>query len=54
MLELKRIQELAGAVGYLCSAADELAAAGYDTWGDELKALIEIIAAEIGWLQSPR
>jgi hypothetical protein len=52
MLDLKRIQELAGAAGYLCSAAEELSAAGYEGWGEELKGLIDIIAAEIGILQT--
>jgi hypothetical protein len=52
MLDVKRIQELAGAAGYLCSAAEELSAAGYEVWGDELKALVDIIAAEISLLQT--
>jgi len=53
MLDVKRIQELSGAAGYLCSAAEELTAAGYEAWGNELKDLIEIIGAEIGLLQTP-
>jgi hypothetical protein len=53
LLDVKRIQELSGAAGYLCSAADELSAAGYEAWGKELKDLIEIIGAEIGLLQTP-
>ena len=53
MLDVKRIQELSGAAGYLCSAAEELSAAGYEAWGKELKDLIEIIGAEIGLLQTP-
>ncbi|HEY3066282.1 MAG TPA: hypothetical protein VGL09_10860 [Methylomirabilota bacterium] len=42
---------LADAAGYLCSAHDELAAAGYERWRDELRDLIEIISNEIGWLE---
>lgn len=52
MLDVKRIQDLAGAAGYLCSAAEELSAAGYEAWGNELKGLIDIIGAEIGLLQT--
>jgi len=47
-----RIQELAGAAGYLCSAYEELSMAGYMGWSSELKALIDIIGAEIDWLSS--
>jgi hypothetical protein len=48
-----KVQGLAGAAGYLCSALDELAAAGYDAWSEELKSLIDIVAAEISWLEQP-
>lgn len=51
MQDLKTIQELAGAASYLCSAADELAAAGHEAWSNEVKELLGIIAAEIAWLQ---
>lgn len=52
MQDLKRVQELAEAASHLCSAFDELSVAGYETWSNELKQMIEIIAAEIGWLQT--
>ena len=42
---------LAGAAAHLCAAYEELAAAGYEAWSDELKALIEIIDSEIEWLR---
>ena len=48
----KTIQGLAGAAGYLCSAYDELSAAGYDDWSRELRQLIEIIGAEVACLQA--
>ena len=47
----KNIQRVASAAGYLCSAEDELSAAGYDIWSRELRQLIDIITAELGWLQ---
>lgn len=47
----RKIQGLAGAAGFLCSAEDELAAAGYVLWSRELRELIDIIAAELGWLE---
>jgi hypothetical protein len=52
MQDVKTVQDLAGAASYLCSAAEELAAAGYEVWGTEVKQLLEIIAAEIAWLQA--
>jgi hypothetical protein len=51
MPDERAIQGLAGAAGYLCSAFDELSATGYDAWSSELKQLIDIVAAEISWLQ---
>jgi hypothetical protein len=51
MQEAKKVQELAEAASHLCSAFDGLSVAGYELWSDELKQLIDIIAAEIGWLQ---
>lgn len=51
MQDVKRLQELAGAASYLCSAAEELTTAGYEAWGNEVKELLDIIAAEISWLQ---
>jgi hypothetical protein len=51
MPDERAIQGLAGAAGYLCSAFDELTAAGYEGWSDEVRLLIEIVAAEISWLQ---
>lgn len=53
MQEAKKVRELAEAASHLCAAFDELSAAGYGAWSDELKQFIEIIAAEIGWLQTP-
>ena len=52
MQDMKKVHELAQAASHLCSAFDELSAAGYETWSDELKQMIDIIAAEIGWLQT--
>jgi hypothetical protein len=46
-----RVGYLAMAAGYLCSAYEELAAAGYDAWSNELRCLLDIVAAEMGWLQ---
>lgn len=51
MQDVKTVQDLAGAASYLCSAAEELAAAGYDAWAKEVKELLDIIAAEIAWVQ---
>jgi hypothetical protein len=52
MQEGRRVQELAEAASHLCAALDELSDAGYGAWSDEVKQLIDIIAAEIGWLQT--
>ena len=52
MQDGKKVQELAEAASHLCAALDELSDAGYGTWSDELRQLIDIIAAEIGWLQT--
>lgn len=52
--EPRKIRGLAGAAGHLCSAQDELAAAGYKDWSKELRDLIDTIAAEIAWLESDR
>ena len=51
MVNGSKTRGLADAAGYLCSAHDELAAAGYDRWRDELRDLIDIISHEIGWLE---
>jgi hypothetical protein len=51
MPNVSKTRGLADAAGYLCSAYDELAAAGYDRWRDELRDLIDIISDEIGWLE---
>jgi hypothetical protein len=51
MAEPKKIQALAGATGYLCSAYDELSSAGYKAWSAELKQLIEILGIELDWLE---
>jgi hypothetical protein len=51
MLDAEKIQQLASAAGYLCSAHDELLTAGYGLWGTELRQLIEIVAAELAWLE---
>jgi hypothetical protein len=53
MQEVK-VQGLAGAAGHLCAACEELAAAGYEGWSREIKALIDIIDAEIGLIPRPR
>ena len=53
MQEVRKVHGLAGAAAHLCSAYDELRAAGYDGWSDELRMLIAIIDAEIEWLQEP-
>jgi len=47
----RKIQGLAGAAGFLCAAEDELAAAGYALWSQELREIIDIISAELGWLE---
>jgi hypothetical protein len=52
MREPKTVQGLANAAAQLCAAHDELAAAGYEGWSAELKALIEIIDAEVDWFRS--
>jgi hypothetical protein len=51
MLDAEKIQQLASVAGSLCSAHDELLTAGYSVWGTELKQLIEIVAAELAWLE---
>ena len=51
MSDDEKIQQLAYAAGCLCSAQDELLNAGYRFWGAELKQLIEIVAAEMAWLE---
>jgi hypothetical protein len=51
MTNVSKTRGLADAAGYLCSAHDELAAAGYERWRDELRDLIDIITNEIGWLE---
>ena len=51
MQEVRKSQGLAGAAGHLCSAYEELKAAGYEGWSGELRMLIEIIDAEIEWLR---
>ena len=51
MAEATTAQALAGAAAYMCSAHDELRAAGYNVWSNELRTLIEIIDAEIEWLR---
>jgi hypothetical protein len=51
MSDTARMEQLASAAGYLCSAHDELLSAGYRLWGTELKQLIEIVAAEMAWLE---
>ena len=54
MSDGEKIQQLACVAGYLCSAHDELLSAGYRLWGTELKRLIEIVAAEMAWLEKSR
>jgi hypothetical protein len=51
MADRHRISELAGAAGFLCSARDELAAAGYSSLVRQLRGLIEMITLEIAWLE---
>jgi hypothetical protein len=52
MHDAKTVRNLAGAASYLSVAAEELAAAGFDAWGEEVKHLLDIIAAEIAWLET--
>lgn len=52
MQDYRKVRELAEAASHLCAALDELSDAGYPAWSDELRQLIDIIAAEIGWLQA--
>ena len=52
MQELKTVQGLANAAAQLCAAHDELASAGYEGWSREIKALIDIIDAEVEWFRS--
>jgi hypothetical protein len=47
-----RVAGLAAAAAHLCRARDELVALGYAPWGASVDTLIEIIAAEIAWLES--
>jgi hypothetical protein len=51
MQKRKTVEELAGAAAQLCAAHDELRAAGYEGWSREIRALIDIIDAEIEWLR---
>jgi hypothetical protein len=50
MPDVRRLLGLAEAAGYLWHAQEELAAAGYPAWVEELGALIATIAMEIDWL----
>jgi hypothetical protein len=52
MPDLTMMQGLATAAAQLCAAHDELAAAGYESWSREIRALIDIIDAEVDWLRS--
>jgi len=52
--DLPAIGKLSSAAGYLSCAHDDLVAAGYDKFGDEVNHLIETLAAEISWLNVAR
>jgi hypothetical protein len=54
MPDREKIQKLACAAGYLCSAQEELMNSGYALWGTELGYLIEIIGAEMAWLEGEK
>jgi hypothetical protein len=47
----RAVQGLTSAAAELCAAHEALAAAGYETWSAEIRALIDIIDAEIDWLR---
>jgi len=51
MHERSAVQGLSSAAAELCAAHDALAAAGYHGWSVELRALIDIIDAEIECLR---
>lgn len=51
MSDAKNAQGLAGVAAHLCSAYEELVAAGYAAWSTEIRMLIEIIDAEIEWVR---
>jgi hypothetical protein len=51
MQEFKTVQRLTNAAAQLCAAYDELGSAGYEGWSSEIKALIDIIDAEVEWLR---
>ena len=51
MQKRKTFEALAGAAAQLCAAHEDLAAAGYDSWSREIRALIDIIDAEIEWFR---
>lgn len=52
MPDMKGVQGLTSAAAQLCAAHEELAAAGYELWSREIRALIDIIDAELDWLRS--
>ena len=52
MQELRAMQRLASAAAQLCAAHEELAAAGYESWSQEIRQLIDIIDAEVDWILS--
>jgi hypothetical protein len=52
MQQTEKARGLADAAAYLCSAYEELMAAGYEGWSRELRMLMEIIDAEIDWLRT--
>ncbi|HEX3179330.1 MAG TPA: hypothetical protein VHZ49_21830 [Methylomirabilota bacterium] len=54
MHQVAKVRRLAATAAHLCSAYDDLVAAGYDSWGEELRAVLEIIDAEIQWLASEK
>jgi len=51
MADANAFYDLAGAAANLCAAHETLVAAGYDTWGAEIRTLIDIIDAEIAWIR---
>jgi hypothetical protein len=51
MVRRGAISQLAGVAAHLSAAHDELSLAGLDGWAAELDSLLEIISAEISWLE---
>lgn len=52
MHTVSRIRVLSGAAGHLCGALDELTTTDYSNLADAVMVLIELIDAEICWLET--